>query len=166
MRRVPAGGFAEDDGGGNMRIYADTSFLVSLLYPHDAGHAAAMAVFKKNYGDEWVTSEWTQFETSNSLRQLCVQYPRLNPDVPEALRRYFKHLHKSGPFSLEPIDWSELLKDSHQISVACGNAITARSADLLHVAVLEQITVDLFVTRDKKQHELAIARAFTSQLVA
>ena len=149
-----------------MRIYADTSFLVALLYPPDAGHSAAMAVFKKNYHAGWITSEWSQFETGNSLRQLCVQYPGLNADIPEALRRYFKHLHKAGPFSLDEVDWPELLKDSHQISVAFGNSMVARSADLLHVAALEQIAPDLFVTRDKKQHDLALARAFNSQLVS
>ncbi|MGA2853136.1 MAG: PIN domain-containing protein [Verrucomicrobiota bacterium] len=148
-----------------MRIYADTSFLVALLYPPDAGHDAAMAEFKKHFNAEWITSDWSQFETGNSLRQLCVQNQKLNPDVPEALRRYFKHLHRVGPFSLNMVDWQELLKDSHQISAACGNSIVARSADLLHVAALEQITPDLFITRDKKQHELAVARAFASQLV-
>ena len=40
-----------------------------------------------------------------------------------------------------------------------------RSADVLHVALLEQIEHDLFVTRDRDQHALAVSRAFKSQLL-
>lgn len=40
-----------------------------------------------------------------------------------------------------------------------------RSADVLHVALMEQITPDLFVTRDKDQHALAASRAFVSRLL-
>jgi hypothetical protein len=36
-----------------------------------------------------------------------------------------------------------------------------RSADTLHVALLEQLGPDLFVTRDKDRFDLAQARGFT-----
>ena len=41
-----------------------------------------------------------------------------------------------------------------------------RAADVLHVALLEEINPDLFVTRDKDQHALAVARAFPARLLA
>ena len=43
---------------------------------------------------------------------------------------------------------------------AHGYRMKARSADTLHVAILEQINPDLFVTGDKDQQSLAIARGF------
>lgn len=148
-----------------MRIYADTSFLVSLLYPPDVGHAAAANVFRHNVGAEWQTSEWTQFETFNALRQLCRKNPGPPPEIPEALRRYFKHLHTAGQFVFSETDLVEALRECQQLSAAHGTTIPMRAADVLHVALLEQINPDLFVTRDKAQYDLATARAFPSRLV-
>lgn len=147
-----------------MKIYADTSFLVSLLYTHDAGHPAAWKFYQANAANDWLTSEWSFFETANSLRQLCVRYG-VRPEMAEGLRRYFKNLHRFGPFALAATDWPEMLRDSQQISAACAALLPAASADLLHIAILEQLNPDLFLTRDKKQHALARARAFDSKLI-
>lgn len=148
-----------------MRIYADPSFLVSLLYAPDAGHPAARSFFAAHGSDEWITTEWAGFETVNSLRQLCVRYPSLSPSVPESLRRFFKHLHRHGPFQFEETDFQEALRDCHQYSTSHGDTLTMRAADVLHVALCEQLTPDLFVTRDKQQYALAVARMFNAQLV-
>lgn len=148
-----------------MTIYADTSFWVSFLYTADKGHAAARTAFGQHVGAEWLTSDWAGFETANSLRQLCVQAPTLAPSIPEALRRYWKHLHEKGPLRLVTTRFDDALRDSHQYSTAHATMLTMRSADVLHVALMEQINPDLFITRDRKQHELAVARAFRTQLV-
>jgi predicted nucleic acid-binding protein len=148
-----------------LRVYADTSFLVSLLYAPDSGHAAARSEFFAHRGATWITSDWSQFETVNGLRQLCRRYPSLKPEVPEALRRYFKHLHRAGQFALAETDLPEAVREGQQYSTAHGCASPMRCADVLHVALLEQINPDLFVTRDRHQHALAQARAFRSQLV-
>lgn len=55
-----------------MRIYADTSFLVSLLCGTDKAHATSRAFFLSQHEAEWITSGWSQFETVNTLRQLCL----------------------------------------------------------------------------------------------
>ena len=149
-----------------MTLYADTSFLVSFLYRADAGHAAARAFFRQHAKDEWLTSSWSQFETVNSLRQLCRHRPAPRPQVPEALRRLFKHWHDRGAFSLREADLEEAVRECEQISAAHGTRLAMRAADVLHVALLEQINPDLFVTRDREQHDLAMARAFQSHLVA
>jgi predicted nucleic acid-binding protein len=149
-----------------VKIYADPSFLVSLLFPTDSGHDSAMAVFLAYPEAEWITSEWSQFETVNSLRQLCRKYATLAHEVPEGLRRYFKHLHRAGQFEFAETDLLEAVRESQQYSTAHGSTLTMRAADVLHVALLEQLTPDLFVTRDRHQHTLALARAFRSQLVS
>ena len=148
-----------------MTIYADPSFLVSLLYVHDAGHAAAAAVYGRHPADEWQTSEWSRFETVNSLRQLCRKYPTLKPEIPEALRRYFKQLHRRGTFIEVETDLEQGLQECQQLSAAHSAALTMRSADVLHVALLDQIQPDLFVTRDAHQSTLAGRRGFRLQLV-
>jgi predicted nucleic acid-binding protein len=55
-----------------MTIYADTSVLVSYLYPGDAQHARARGFFRQQSGADWITSPWSRFETINTLRQLCL----------------------------------------------------------------------------------------------
>lgn len=58
------------------------------------------------------------------------------------------------------VNWDEVLKDAHQISAAFGAKFKARSADALHVAILEQVNPDIFVSGDKDQLVLATARGF------
>jgi hypothetical protein len=96
---------------------------------------------------------------------LCRKYATLPHHVPEGLSRYFRHLHRAGQFEFAETDLAEAVRDSQQYSAAHGCTLAMRSADVLHVALLEQLNPDLFVTRDRRQHELAVARAFRSQLV-
>jgi len=71
-----------------------------------------------------------------------------------------------GQFAIEDTSLGEAIQEANQMSAAHGCALRMRSADVLHVALLEQINPDLFVTRDKDQHALAKARAFNALLVA
>jgi hypothetical protein len=57
----------------------------------------------------------------------------------EALRHYFSHLLQAGPFEFTAVDWDAVLKDAHQISAGFAARLKARSADVLHVAILEQV---------------------------
>jgi predicted nucleic acid-binding protein len=149
-----------------MRIYADASFLVSLMYPGDSQHQSTRVFFAAHDREEWITSAWSQFETWNGLRQLCKKHRGPAPATVEGLIRLFKRWHDRGPFRLDDTDLNEAVQDCRQMSAAHATTLRMRSADALHVALLEQITPDLFVTRDRDQHELAVSRAFKSTLVA
>ena len=148
-----------------MNIYADPSFLVSLLYCGDTAHKKAVTFFSAQSGAQWITSSWSHFETVNSLRQLCLSNPGPEPAKIEGVRRLFKHWHERGPFLLLETETNEAVLECQQLSGAHATRTRMRSADVLHVALLEQITPDLFVTRDKDQHELAVSRAFKSVLI-
>jgi predicted nucleic acid-binding protein len=148
-----------------MKIYSDSSFLVSLIYPGDPQHQKARAFFSSNQNEDWITSEWSQFETINGLRQLCKKHNGPQPSVAEGLRRLFKHWHEKGAFRLEGTDLNEAVAECQQMSAAQATKLRMRSADVLHVAILEQVNPDLFVTRDKEQHDLAMSRAFKSVLI-
>jgi uncharacterized protein YciW len=50
--------------------------------------------------------------------------------------------------------------DTGQISAAHSHTMLARAADTLHVAILEQLNPDIFVSGDKAQIALAMARGF------
>ena len=148
-----------------MRIYADSSFLISLLNRGEKQHQPARRFYLSHPTAEWVTSAWSQFETLNGLRQLCLAAPGNTPEQAEALRRLFKHWHERGNFTFEPTEPADAIQECSQISSAHATALRMRSADVLHVALLEQIEHDLFVTRDRDQHALAVSRAFKSQLL-
>src|SRR5258708_1190370 len=78
---------------------------------------------------------------------------------------HFKHLFQAGPLERGIVEWLEVLKDAHQISAALATRYKARSADVLHVAILEQINPDVFVTFDQDQSVLAIQRGFAAHLI-
>ncbi|HEV8541890.1 MAG TPA: hypothetical protein VGR78_05830 [Verrucomicrobiae bacterium] len=99
-------------------------------------------VFLLHITDDWVTSNWSQFETVNSLRQLRRINPKLPPELPEGLRRLFKKWPERGNFSLERTDGEEAIDEAARISAAFGTSFRARSADVLHFALLEQINPD------------------------
>jgi predicted nucleic acid-binding protein len=72
-----------------MTIYPDASFLVSWLYRPDPLNAKARAWFVKHQADDFVISDWSRFETINTLRDLCLRPHPPKPELIEALRRYF-----------------------------------------------------------------------------
>jgi predicted nucleic acid-binding protein len=123
-------------------------------------HAKARGWFAPRQGADWVVSPWTEFETVNTLRSLVLQTKGPTAASMEARRRYFKHLFVAGPLERQSIDWTEALKDVHQVSAALASRTQCRSSDALHVAILEQVNPDLFVTFDGKQAALATHRGF------
>jgi predicted nucleic acid-binding protein len=146
-----------------MTIYPDASFLVSWLYKPDPLNPKARVWFAKHQADDFLVSDWARFETINTLRDLCLRPHPPKPELIEGLRRYFFHLLHVGPFEFADVDWNEVLKDAHQISAGFAARLKARSADALHVAILEQVNPDLFVSGDKDQLTLAAARGFNSE---
>ena len=145
-----------------MTIYPDASFLVSWLYTPDPLNPKARAWFSQHQTDEFLISDWARFETINTLRDLCLRPNPPKRELVEGLRRYFGHLLHIGPFEFAAVDWDEVLKDAHQISAGFAARFKARSADVLHVAILEQLNPDVFVSGDKDQVALATARGFRS----
>ncbi|HWX19743.1 MAG TPA: PIN domain-containing protein [Candidatus Binatia bacterium] len=143
-----------------MRIYPDTSFLVAWLYSQDARNHKARLWFAGHPNNDWVLSDWSRFETVNSLRNLCTRTSGPRPEVAEALRRFLNRLLIRGPFEQDRVDWQEVIREANQISAAFGSRMKARSADTLHLAIIEQIDPDLFLSGDKDQLALAAARGF------
>jgi predicted nucleic acid-binding protein len=94
-----------------MRVYPDSSFLVSWLYARDTNHGRAAQWFASHQTDEWVISAWAEFETINTLRGLVLHSPGPSAASMEARRRYFKHLFHAGPLTRAAVDWFEALKE-------------------------------------------------------
>lgn len=149
-----------------MRIYADTSFLVALLCRTDKAHAGSRNFFLTHASDMWLTSSWSLFETRNAIRQLCLMSGGISPGQAEAVLRLFRHWHRNGNFETVGANLNEAAREVQQLSATHATTLRMRAADALHVALLEEINPDLFVTRDRDQHALAVARAFPARLLA
>ena len=143
-----------------MKIVPDTSFLVSWLISQDVNHGKAAGWFASRAAEDWIISPWAEFETVNSLRSLVRQTPGPSAVSIEARRRYFKHLFQQGPLIRQTVDWLVAIKDAHEISFALAMRLPVRAADTLHVAILEQVNPDVFVTFDKDQSAVATNRGF------
>jgi predicted nucleic acid-binding protein len=78
--------------------------------------------------------------------------------IDRGLEALFLSFAASRPLEFTAVDWDVVLKDAHQISAGFAARLKARSADALHVAILEQVNPDLFVSGDKDQLRLATAR--------
>jgi len=143
-------------------IYADSSFLVSWLYAKDVNHGKARNWFAARQRESWLVSPWAELETVNALRSLVLQTHGPTAESMEGRRRYFKRLFSAGPLERSTVDWTEGLKDAHQISAALAARVKCRAADLLHVAILEQLNPDVFVTFDREQALLATQRGFNT----
>src|SRR5438874_1874872 len=112
-----------------MKIYADPSFLVAWLYTQDINNPKARRWFANHQSADWILSDWSRFETLNTLRGLCLRTNGPRRALAEALRRYFNHLLYHGPFEHERVDWAEVMRDANQISTAFAATMKARSAD-------------------------------------
>jgi hypothetical protein len=139
--------------------------LVSLLYPGALTHAQTKAFFLSRSSDDWLTSQWSRFETVNALRQLCRDAAGPKPPVIEAIRRLFKYWHRRGPFMEWDADLELALQESNQISTSMATVEKMRSADVLHLGMMLELQPGLFVTRDEDQHQLALSIGFPSQLL-
>ncbi len=142
-----------------MRIYADTSFLVGYAVWNDTNAQAATAFYEAKQDETWWWSPWHRVEVFNSIRQLTrlrqakrallvEEAKRVIRNLEEDVRcRYFEHIEA---------DWRDVLRTSHEISLANAFVRECPATDLLHVAYAIEVGTDLFVTFDASQYELAV----------
>jgi hypothetical protein len=117
-------------------IYADTSFLVSFLYAGDLNHGKSRQFFLSHGADIWLITSWSQFETVNALRSLC-----LAPIGPKAafiagVCQLFKRLQRDSLFAPTKTNWDDAFREANRLSSALGSQIKSRAGDTLHVALL------------------------------
>jgi predicted nucleic acid-binding protein len=146
-------------------IYADTSFLISFLYAGDLNHGKARQFFRSHGADTWLISAWSQYETVNALRSLCLAPNGPKPAFIAGVCQLFKRLQRDALFTYSDTDWDDAFREANRLSAAVASHIKSRAGDSLHVALLAQLKPDLFVTFDKDQSVLAARRGFRTALI-
>ncbi|HZQ55469.1 MAG TPA: type II toxin-antitoxin system VapC family toxin [Bryobacteraceae bacterium] len=134
-----------------MRVYLDTSFLISLYSP-DANSTAAAQIIQapKNIH---LLSTFTESEMVNAL-QLRVFRKEISPAQAKSSLRDFEQDLRQGVFQLVRLP-EEAFQRAHQISRQTTARLGTRTADLLHVAAALELNADCLYSFDRQQRKLA-----------
>jgi predicted nucleic acid-binding protein len=134
-----------------LKIYADTSFLVSLYSP-DANSVAAARTIQASSGDRFV-SVFGELEVVNAMRLRVFRKEISNAQAQASLKDFEKDL-RAGVFQLRPLP-EQVFERSRQLSGLTTPKLGTRTADLLHVATALELSADYLYTFDRQQRKLA-----------
>lgn len=134
-----------------MKIYADTSFLISLYTP-DANSAAAAGTMRSSRGDRYITV-LGELEVINAMG-LRVFRKELTAQQAQSSLKDFESDLQSGLFQVLPLT-DQAFEQARQLSRQTTARLGTRTADVLHVAAALELGVDFLYTFDKQQRKLA-----------
>lgn len=134
-----------------MRIYVDTSFLISL-YSLDANSVAAAQVMEASKNMHLV-STLTELEGINALELRVFRKEISRAQAKSSLRDFQKDL-SLGVFQLIRLP-EEAFQRAQQISRQTTARFGTRTADLLHIAAALELKVDSLYSFDRQQRKLA-----------
>lgn len=136
-----------------MRVYADTSFLVSLYCP-DA-HSARAAQDVRRFSPMLILTPLTELELTNALELRVFRKEAAAAEIRAAQAELQKHI-RGGFFSnaAMPVTAHELAR---RIALRHSATKGARTLDILHVASAVLLEAEKFWTFDHRQARLAQA---------
>lgn len=134
-----------------MKIYADTSFLVSLYSP-DTNSAAAARTMQASSGDRIVTT-FGELEVVNAMGLRVFRKEVSAAQAQSSLTDFEKDL-RAGVFQLRAIP-ELVFERARQLSRQTTPKLGTRTADLLHVAAALELGVDYLYSFDQQQRKLA-----------
>jgi predicted nucleic acid-binding protein len=134
-----------------LKIYADTSFLVSL-YTLDANSPVAVQTMQAFQGERLLTT-LGELEVVNEL-ELRVFRKDISPaQAQSSLDDFEKHL-REGFFQIRGFV-DAFFERARQLSRQTTAKLGTRTADLLHVAAALELGADYFYSFDRQQRKLA-----------
>jgi predicted nucleic acid-binding protein len=134
-----------------LKIYADTSFLVSL-YSRDANSRIAIRKLRTSAGERIVTS-LGELEVVNAIESRVFREEISTAQAQSSLADFEKHL-RDGVFRLRGLS-DMFFERAKRLSRQTTARLGTRTADLLHVAAALELGVDYFYSFDKQQRKLA-----------
>jgi predicted nucleic acid-binding protein len=144
-----------------MRVYADSSFLVSC-YLLDANTPAAKA-FLVGHTDPFPFTTLHDLEVRNAL-QLGVFRHVLTAEQATAAVGAIEEDLTSGRLVRTPIKWPGTFRGASQLSTRHAAATGARSLDILHVATAKSLRCKELASFDARQRALGTFAGLTSAL--
>jgi predicted nucleic acid-binding protein len=136
-----------------LKVYADTSFLISLYSP-DSNSAAAARTMKSSRADHYVTV-FGELEVINAL-ELRVFRGELTGSQAQSSFQDFEHDLRDGVLLLRPLS-EQVFERASQLSRQTTAKLGTRTADLLHIAAALELGVEYLYSFDQQQRRLAQA---------
>jgi predicted nucleic acid-binding protein len=134
-----------------LKIYTDTSFLISLYSP-DINSAAAAQTMSASKGDRFI-STFGELEVVNALG-LRVFRKEVSAAQAQSSLADFEQDLRDGVFQLRPLP-EPVFERARQLSRQTTARLGTRTADLLHVAAALELGVDCLYSFDQQQRKLA-----------
>ncbi len=136
-----------------MKIYFDTSFLISLYSP-DINSGTAARAMHASKGDRLITT-LGELEVVNALGLRVFRKEVSAAQAQSSLEDFEKDL-RDGVLQLRRLP-EQAFERARQLSRQTTTRIGTRTADLLHVAAALELGVDWLYSFDKQQRKLARA---------
>ncbi len=134
-----------------MKIYVDTSFLISLYSP-DANSVAAARIIQASKNIH-LLSTFTELEAINALELRVFRKEISAAQAKSSLRDFEKDLSQ-GIFQLTRLP-EEAFQRAQQISRRTTARLGTRTADVLHIAAALELNADYLYSFDRQQRKLA-----------
>ena len=136
-----------------MRVYADTSFLVSLYSP-DVHSARAVSQITRLRGALLLTP-LGELELINALELRIFRKDATETEIRRAQAKFEEHV-RGGVFELQGVP-ETVYEHARQIARKRTAMLGQRTLDILHVASALLLRAERFWTFDRRQSELAKA---------
>jgi predicted nucleic acid-binding protein len=136
-----------------LKIYLDTSFLVSLYSP-DINSGTATRLMHASKGDRLITM-LGELEVVNALGLRVFRKEVLAAQAQSSLDDFDKDM-RDGVLQLRPLS-EQVFDRARQLSRQTTARLGTRTADFLHVAAALELGVDWLYSFDKQQRRLARA---------
>ena len=135
-----------------MKIYAESSFLVSLYNP-DAHSTAALRTMQASTGDVFVTLG--ELEVVNAFELRVFRKEASRAEVNSVLTNFEMDI-RNGVFQFRSL-LDSIFDRARQLSQQTTAKLGTRAADLLHVAAALELGAEYLYNFDRKQRTLAQA---------
>jgi len=136
-----------------LKIYADSSFLVSL-YSADTNWATATRTMQASTGECFVTT-LGELEVVNAFGLRVFRKEVSAAQAQESITDFEKDL-RDGILQLRRLE-EPFFERARRLSLQTTGKLGARTADLLHVAAALELGADFLYSFDQQQRKLAQA---------
>lgn len=136
-----------------MKVYVDTSFLISL-YSLDANSAAAARAMQSSSATHAI-STLCELEVANALELRVFRKEATTAQARQSAKMFVNDVH-NGLYQLSPLS-DQMLDKARQLSRQFTSRLGTRTADVLHVAAALELGADAIFSFDAKQRELSKA---------
>jgi predicted nucleic acid-binding protein len=140
-----------------LKVYADTSFLISLYFPDANSEKAVLAM--QDIQDSILVTPFGELELCNAMQLQVFRKKVTRRETVVPNRTFESDLH-GGVFSLQPMP-SATFEIGKRLALKHTAQFGTRTLDIMHVASAISLGVTTFLSFDRNQRKLAHSAGLT-----